>query len=76
MFFASAYPNSALSALTMMVIGLVVAGALALWLGLIFLADREPRKLAAGSPLEPKGAAVPGLRSEERSDDRRGKALR
>jgi hypothetical protein len=44
MFIASAYPNSALSALTMMVIGLVVAGALALWLGLVFLADREPRK--------------------------------
>jgi hypothetical protein len=41
---ASAYPNSALSALTMMVIGLVVAGSLAAWLGLVFLADRAPRE--------------------------------
>ena len=44
MYIASAYLNSALSALTMMVIGLVMAGALALCLGLVFLADREPRK--------------------------------
>jgi hypothetical protein len=41
-FLASAYPNSALSALTMMVIGFVVAGALALWLALVFLAGRKP----------------------------------
>ena len=59
MYIASAYPNSALSALTMMVIGLVVAGALAAWLGLVFLADRQPHTR------EPKGAPVPGLRSEE-----------
>jgi uncharacterized membrane protein len=44
MYLASAYPNSALSALTMMAIGLVVMGALAVWLGLVFLADREPHK--------------------------------
>ena len=44
MYIASAYPNSVLSALTMMVIGLVMAGSLAAWLGLVFLADRQPRK--------------------------------
>jgi len=44
MFLASAYPNSALSALTMMVIGLVMFAALAAWLGLVFLADRAPRE--------------------------------
>jgi hypothetical protein len=39
--FASAYPNSAVSPLVMMAIGFVVVGALALWLGLVFLADRK-----------------------------------
>ena len=43
MFIASAYPNSDLSALTMVVIALVMAGSLAAWLGLVFLADRQPR---------------------------------
>ena len=76
MYLASAYPNSALSALTMMAIGLVVAASLALWLGLVFLADREPHTPTGGLPREPKGAAVPGHRSVERSDQRRGRALR
>ena len=76
MYFASAYPSSAMSALTMMVVGLVVAASLAIWLGLVFLADREPHASKGGLPREPKGAAVPGLRSEERSDEQRGKALR
>jgi hypothetical protein len=76
MYLASAYPNSALSALTMMVIGLIVAASLAVWLGLVFLADREPHTPTGGLPREPKGAAVPGLGSEERSDEQRGKALR
>jgi len=44
MFLASAYPNSALSALTLMVIGFVMFAALAAWLGLVFLADRVPRE--------------------------------
>jgi hypothetical protein len=52
---ASAYPNSALSPLTMTVIALVVAGTLAVWLGLVFLADREPRKPTAAPP-RAKGA--------------------
>jgi hypothetical protein len=48
---ASAYPNSDLSALSMTVIAVVVALALAAWLGMVFLADREPRRRAgAGFP--------------------------
>ena len=51
MYIASAYPNSVLSALTMMVIGLVMAGSLAAWLGLVFLADRQPRKARGDAAL-------------------------
>ena len=40
---ASAYPNSDLSALSMTVIAVVTALALAAWLGMVFLADRGPR---------------------------------
>jgi hypothetical protein len=41
MYLANAYPNSALSAAALMVLGFVMVGALALWLGLVFLADRK-----------------------------------
>lgn len=64
MFLASAYPNTALSALTLMVIGFVVAASLAAWLGLVFLADRAPRerrvtvaRLGARDSLEAAGTA-------------------
>jgi hypothetical protein len=40
---ASAYPNSDLSALSMTLIAVVMALALAAWLGMVFLADRQPR---------------------------------
>lgn len=43
MSFASAYPDSALSAGLLVLIALVMVGALAIWLGLVFLADRGPR---------------------------------
>jgi hypothetical protein len=56
MYLASAYPNSELTALTMMVIGFVVAASLAAWLGLVFLADRDPRgrRSRAGQAGEPQ----------------------
>jgi hypothetical protein len=76
MYIASAYPNSALSALTMMVIGLVMAGSLAAWLGLVFLADRQPHAKSAGPSRESKGAVPSGLTREERSDERGGKTAR
>jgi hypothetical protein len=41
---ASAYPNSDLSALSMTLIAVVMAGTLAAWLILVFLAARQPRK--------------------------------
>ncbi len=44
MYLASAYPNSDLSALTMTIIAVVMAAALAVWLGLVFLAARPPRE--------------------------------
>ncbi len=72
MILASAYPNSALSALAMMTIGLVAAGTLALWLGLVFLADRTPRKPTAGHALELTDVAVPRPRSGELPRESRG----
>jgi hypothetical protein len=75
MYLASAYPNSALSALTMMAIGLVVAASLALWLGLVFLADQDPHPPKALSR-ESKGAVPSGLTSEERSDEGGRKTVR
>jgi hypothetical protein len=55
MYIASAYPNSALGAPTMVLIALVVAGSLAAWLGLVFLADRQPRgrRGQVGLPIAP-----------------------
>jgi len=73
---ASAYPNSALSALSMMVIGLVMAGALAACIGLVFLADRQPQTPTAESSRESKGAVPSGLTSEERSDEGGRKSAR
>jgi hypothetical protein len=58
MYLASAYPNPALSALTMMAIGLVVAASLAAWLGLVFLADHRPRQASGNAALaQPDGTA-------------------
>ncbi len=44
MFMASAYPSSEISALAMMAIAFVMAGVLALWLGMVFIADRQSGK--------------------------------
>ncbi len=46
MYFASAYPNSALSAGALTAIALVAAVSLALWLVLVFLAERNNQKKA------------------------------
>jgi hypothetical protein len=43
MFLASAYPESAISALSMMAIAFVMAACLAIWIGMVFIADRQPR---------------------------------
>jgi len=62
MYLASAYPNSALSAGLMTVIAFVMAGTLAIWLGLVFLADRSSRK--KGAPLADSHLAVAGRPDE------------
>ena len=63
---ASAYPNSEISALSMTVIAVVMAVALAAWLGLVFLADRqqhgrrtaEIRQVEAGEGLPAKASDI------------------
>jgi hypothetical protein len=64
MYIASAYPNSALSALSMMAIGFVVVGALAACIALVFIADREPRGQRV-APASQRGAPPSGLRSDD-----------
>lgn len=44
MLLASAYPDSAISTVAMMAIAFVAVGTLAFWLGMMFIADRQPRK--------------------------------
>jgi hypothetical protein len=44
MFLASVYPGAEISALSMMAIAFIMFTCLAIWLGLAFLADRQPRK--------------------------------
>jgi hypothetical protein len=44
MFYASAYPNSDLSAGAMAAIAVVMVGVLAFWLVMVYVAAREPRK--------------------------------
>jgi hypothetical protein len=64
MYIASAYPNSDVSALTMIIIAVVMAASLAAWLGLVFLADRQPRgrREAEIKQLEP-GEGLPAKQS-------------
>jgi hypothetical protein len=70
MYFASAYPNSALSAGTLTVMALVMAGTLAIWLGLVFLAGRSTRKEGA-QPADSHlaAAARPDEAAEEEQDE-------
>ena len=59
---ASAYPNSAISTGAMLAIALVAAGSLALWLVLVFLADRRTNELSARAhhPAAVTGPALAG----------------
>jgi hypothetical protein len=68
---ASAYPNSDLSALSMTVIAVVMVCTLAAWLGLVFLADRQPRgRRAQASQAEAEAAQEgrPGLADNDHSE--------
>lgn len=44
MFYASAYPNSAISAGAMTAIAVVMVGVLTFWLVMVYIAAREPGK--------------------------------
>jgi hypothetical protein len=68
---ASAYPNSDLSALSMTVIAVIVAGTLAAWLILVFLADRQPRSHvpeADQAETEAAQAGSPGLTDNDHNE--------
>jgi hypothetical protein len=68
---ASAYPNSDLSALSMTVIAVVMVCTLAAWLGLVFLADRQPRgqrNRVGQAQLEAIQAGRPGLADNDHSE--------
>ncbi|WP_300614446.1 hypothetical protein [Trebonia sp.] len=79
---ASAYPNSDLSALTMTIIAVVIAAALAVWLGLVFLAagwsaptrkhspprERQGRQGRAGLPGPGTAPAEPGIPDHEQDE--------
>ena len=68
---ASAYPNSDLSALWMTVIAVVMVCTLAAWLGLVFLAARQPpgqRTRAGRAEVEATQAGRPGLADNDRSE--------
>lgn len=58
MFYASAYPNSDLSAGAMTAIAVVMVAVLAFWLIMVYVAAREPRK-------PPPGVAAPDDLTED-----------
>lgn len=58
MYLANAYPNSALSAATLTVIALVMAGTLVIWLVMVFLADRPGSGKAAARQADGRLAVV------------------
>jgi hypothetical protein len=58
-FYASAYPNSDISAGAMAAIAIVMVAALACWLVMVYVAAREPRKpRPTGQQAEPGTAAA------------------
>lgn len=58
MYLANAYPNPALSAGLMAAIAVVAAGSLAIWLVLVFLADRNGSHKAPAPQADDHRAAV------------------
>jgi hypothetical protein len=59
MLYASAYPNSDISAGAMAAIAIVAVAALACWLVMVYVAAREPRKpRPTGQQAEPGGATT------------------
>jgi hypothetical protein len=73
---ASAYPNSAISAGAMLAIALVTAGSLAIWLVMVFLADRKTTDVSARRAPQPVAAAAgPALAgTDETAEDEQDEA--
>jgi hypothetical protein len=72
-FYASAYPNSDISAGAMAAIAIVMVAVLACWLVMVYVAAREPRKpRLTGQQAEPgtevaaPGSAGPGDLAEDK----------
>ncbi len=71
MYFASAYPNPALSAGAMAAIAFVALATLAFWLIMVFAAAREPREQRSwqahgdATPAGPIQLAVPDAAAED-----------
>jgi hypothetical protein len=81
MFYASAYPNSDISAGAMTAIAVVAVAALACWLIMVYVAAREPRKpRPTGQPAEsggaPAGMTADGLAEDEHEDEHKETVLR
>jgi len=68
MLYASAYPNSDISAGAMAAIAIVAVAALACWLVMVYVAAREPRKpRLTGQQAEPgTTVAAPGDLAEDK----------
>jgi hypothetical protein len=65
--YASAYPNSDISAGAMAAIAIVTVAALACWLIMVYVAAREPRKPPpAGQQAEPATVATPDALTENK----------
>jgi hypothetical protein len=68
MYLASAYPNSALSAGALTVLALVMALSLALWLILVFRADKDTARDAQGAKRRLDVAALTKTAEDKQSD--------
>ena len=60
MTYASAYPNSDISAGAMAAIAVVMVAVLAFWLIMVYVAAREPRTRQAGKPASQSGVLPSG----------------
>lgn len=76
MSYASAYPNSAISAGAMTAIALVMVAVLACWLVMVYVAAREPRKpRLPGQQPEPGGATAVAPPDDQAEDEHKTTVL-
>lgn len=76
MFYASAYPNSDISAGAMTAIAVVMTAVLVFWLAMIYVAAREPREhRQAGQQPQAGGHAAVADRGDVAEDEHKGTVL-